>query len=56
MTAGGVALTQVEEPIIDTGEKDIFVEASTEKAFAVKPTIEDAIQEALTIPNPELLW
>ena len=43
MTARDVAPAQTEEPIIDTGAEDISVEASTEKAFAVKDVLEVAI-------------
>jgi len=53
MIVGDVALAQVEQPIIDTGAKDISVETSTKKAFTVKPTLKYAIQEAITVPNPE---
>ena len=35
MTACDIASAQAEEPIIDTGAKDISVEASTEKALTV---------------------
>jgi len=49
MTAGDVAPAQAEEPIIDTGGRDIYVEASMEKLSTVKPTFEDATQEALTV-------
>jgi len=52
-TTGDDAPTQVEEPIIDTSGKGISVEASIEKAFAVNPIFEDAIQEGLTVPNLE---
>jgi len=55
MTVGDVAPAQAEEPIIDTDTKDISVEVSTEKAFTVKPTFEDATQEALTVSNPKAL-
>ena len=48
MTEGDVVPAQAEEPIIDTGGRDISIEASMEKAFAVKPTFEDATQEILT--------
>jgi len=37
-----VAPAQVEEPIIDTGAKDIIDEASTEKALLVEPVLEVA--------------
>ena len=33
MAASDVALAKVEEPTIDTGAKDISIEASTEKDF-----------------------
>ena len=55
MTAGDVAAAQAEEPIIDTGGRDNSVKASTEKAFAVKPTFENATQEALIVQNSEAL-
>ena len=56
MTAGDVAAAQAEEPTIDTGGRDNSVKASTEKAFAVKPTFENATQEALQFKILTLLW
>ena len=51
MTIGDIASAQVEDPIIDTGGKNISVEASIDKAFTVKPTFKDAIQEASVPPS-----
>jgi len=53
MTAGDVASAQAEELIIDTGAKDIPVEASTEKALTVEPVLEVVTQEATTVPDSE---
>ena len=53
MIAEAVALAQAEKPIIDFGAMDISIKASTKKAFAVKPTLEAATQEAITVSNPE---
>jgi len=46
-------LTQAKKSIIDSGAMDISVEASTEKAFIVKPTLEAATQGEIIVPNPE---
>ena len=53
MTAGDVALAQAEELIINTGAKDNPFKASTEKTLTVKPVLKVAIQEAISVPNPE---
>ena len=42
MTAEDIALTLTEQPIIDTSAEDISMEASIEKALAVKPVLEVA--------------
>ena len=55
MIASDVAPAQAEELIIDTSAKDIPVEASAEKALTVKPILEAATQEAITIFDPEAL-
>ena len=43
MIAGAVAPAQAEKLIIDFSAMDISIEASTEKAFAVRPTLEATI-------------
>ena len=42
MTAGDLASAQAEEPIMDTGTKDIPVEVSTEKVLNVEPFLKVA--------------
>jgi len=53
ITIGDVTPAQAEELVIDTGEKDIPVEASAEKTLTAEPALEVDIQEAITISDPE---
>ena len=50
---GDVAPAQTEKPIMDSSAMDVSIEASTEKVFMVRPTMEAATQGVFTDQNPE---
>jgi len=56
MTAGDVAAAQTKESIIDTSTEDISIEASMEKAFAMKPTLRMLHKRPLQFQILKLLW
>ena len=53
MTTSDFTMTQVEEPIMGTGAKDIPVEVLTEKVLTVEPILKVATNEIITAPDPE---
>ena len=55
MTAGDAALTQVEEPIMNIGAKDISIEALIEMVLTVEPVLK-AHRKLLQFAILKILW